>query len=92
MPNDSDPARYTVQSVAKALRVIDLVAAAPAEGVTLSDVARQASMSKSAAYGLVRTLVDAGVLRAIEPGPRYALGLTLVRLGDQAGRDRKSVV
>jgi IclR family acetate operon transcriptional repressor len=86
VPNDPASARYTVQSVAKALRLIDLVAAAPPEGLTLSDIARQADMSKSAGYGLVRTLVDAGFLRTIEPGPRYALGLALVRLGDQAGR------
>jgi IclR family acetate operon transcriptional repressor len=86
MPNEMDPRRYTVQSVAKALRLIDLVAAAPAEGMTLSDIARQADMSKSAGYGLVRTLVDAGFLRTAGPGPRYALGLALVRLGDQAGR------
>lgn len=86
MPNESQSARYTVQSVAKALRLIDLIATAPSEGMSLSDIARQAGLSKSAAYGLVRTMVDAGFLRAIEPGPRYGLGLALVRLGDQAAR------
>ncbi len=86
MPNDHETSRYTVGSVAKALRLIDLVAAGPADGLNLSDLARASEASKSATYGLVRTLVDAGYLRVIEPGPRYALGIALVRLGDVAGR------
>jgi IclR family acetate operon transcriptional repressor len=86
MPKDESAPRYTVGSVAKALRLVDMVATGPVEGLTLSELARASSASKSATYALVRTLVDSGYLRDIEPGPRYALGIALVRLGDVASR------
>jgi IclR family acetate operon transcriptional repressor len=79
--------RYRVGSVARALTILDLVADGPSEGVTLSEAARGLGISKSATYSLVRTLVDADFLRAVDPGPRYLLGMALVRLGDVATRD-----
>jgi IclR family acetate operon transcriptional repressor len=79
--------RYRVGSVARALTILDLVAEGPSEGLTLSEAARGLGISKSAAYALVRTLVDADFLRAVDPGPRYMLGMALVRLGDVATRD-----
>jgi IclR family transcriptional regulator, acetate operon repressor len=78
------PREYTVGSVARALHLLDLVAEAPDEGLALSDVARSLEVSKSTAFALVRTLADHGHLRAVEPGPRYLLGMALVRLGDLA--------
>lgn len=74
--------RYTVQSVARALRLLDIVAEGPDEGVTLSEIARAVGVSKSSAFALAHTLLDEGYLRATESGPRYQLGLALVRLGD----------
>jgi IclR family transcriptional regulator, acetate operon repressor len=80
-------ARYRVGSVARALTILDFVADGPSDGLTLSDAARSLGISKSATYALVRTLVDADFLRAVDPGPRYLLGMALVRLGDVATRD-----
>jgi IclR family acetate operon transcriptional repressor len=74
--------RYTVSSVARALRLLDVVAAGTADGLTVSELARGLGTSKSTAFALARTLVDQGYLRAGGPGPRYQLGLALVRLGD----------
>ena len=74
--------RYTVASVVRALRLLDVVAQGPSEGVTVSEAARALGTSKSTAFALARTLVDQGYLRATEPGPHYQLGLALVRLGD----------
>jgi IclR family transcriptional regulator, acetate operon repressor len=85
--NGTGSARYRVGSVARALTILDLVAEGPSEGVTLSEVARGLGISKSATYSLLRTLVDADFLRAVDPGPRYMLGMALVRLGDVATRD-----
>jgi IclR family transcriptional regulator, acetate operon repressor len=85
--NGNGSGRYRVGSVARALTILDLVADGPSEGVTLSEVARGIGISKSATYSLVRTLVDADFLRAVDPGPRYMLGMALVRLGDVATRD-----
>ncbi|MCS4276917.1 MULTISPECIES: IclR family transcriptional regulator [Mycetocola] len=75
---------YTVASVARALRVVDVVAEAGTDGLTLTELARLSGMSKSAGFAIARTLVDAGYIREVHPGPRYRLGLTLVRLGDRA--------
>ena len=86
-PPPDVPARYRVGSVARALTILGLVADGPSEGLTLSDAARGLGISKSAAYALLRTLVDADFLRAVDPGPRYLLGMALVRLGDVATRD-----
>ena len=74
--------RYTVQSVARAMRLLDIVAEGPDEGVTLSEIARAVGVSKSSAFALAHTLLEEGYLRATESGPRYQLGLALVRLGD----------
>lgn len=86
MPKVIEASRYTVGSVSKALRLLDVVARGPAEGLSLSELSRMTRASKSTTYGLVRTLVESGYLRADEPGPRYALGIELVRLGDVATR------
>ena len=78
--------RYTVRSVARALTVVEIVAAGPPEGLSLSDMARALGTSKSATLALARTLIDFGYLRDRRPGPRYVLGTAVIRLGDIAGR------
>jgi IclR family acetate operon transcriptional repressor len=72
--------------VARALTVLETVSAAGDEGITVSDIARSLGTSKSTAFALVRTLVARGFLREVLPGPRYHLGMALVRLGDDASR------
>ncbi len=74
--------RYTVRSVARAMRLINIVADGPADGLSLSDLARALGASKSTTLALARTLTGSGVLRDSRPGPRYSLGTALIRLGD----------
>jgi DNA-binding IclR family transcriptional regulator len=74
--------RYTVRSVARAMRMLNIVADGPAGGLSLSDLARSLGASKSTTLALARTLTTAGVLRDSRPGPRYCLGTALIRLGD----------
>ncbi len=74
--------RYTVRSVARAIRLINIVADGPAEGLSLSDLARALGTSKSTTLALARTLTSSGMLRDSRPGPRYSLGTALIRLGD----------
>ncbi len=78
--------RYTVKSVARALRLVGIVADGPAEGQTLSELAAAVGISKSSTLALARTLEAAGFLRETRPGPRYTLGTALIRLGDIVGR------
>ena len=76
--------RYTVRSVARAMRLIEIVASGPAQGRSLSDLARELGASKSTTLALARTLTSAGMLRDSRPGPRYQLGTALIKLGDIA--------
>jgi IclR family acetate operon transcriptional repressor len=78
--------RYTVKSVARALRLVGIVADGPADGQTLSELAAALGISKSSTLALARTLEAAGFLRETRPGPRYTLGTALIRLGDIVGR------
>ncbi len=55
--------RYTVKSVARALRLVGIVADGPAEGQTLSELATALGISKSSTLALARTLEAAGFLR-----------------------------
>lgn len=71
-----------VGSVARALKLVELIVAGPAEGMTLSEIAKTAGGSKSAILATLRTLVDFGYLRSVEVGPRYLAGMMLIRLGD----------
>lgn len=81
---DQSPGRYTVRSVARAMKLIELVASGPTQGLTLSELARGLGASKSTTLALARTLASAGMLRNTRPGPKYNLGTSLIRLGDMA--------
>jgi IclR family acetate operon transcriptional repressor len=77
---------YTVQSVVRALRLVDIVAGGPPGGLSLSEMSRALGTSKSSTLALARTLVASGYLRDAHPGPGYTLGTALLRLGDMVGR------
>jgi IclR family acetate operon transcriptional repressor len=84
-PAGSPDSRYTVQSVARALSIVDLVAESSI-GLTLTEIAKAIGVSKSAAHSLIRTLVDSGYLREPADRPRYQLGTRLLSLGEVALR------
>ena len=77
--------RYRLQSVDRALTMLELLAQAGADGMTLSEASRQLGTSKSTALSLLRTLADRRFVALLDggDGPRYRLGLALARLGDQ---------
>jgi len=72
--------------VARAASLLDLVGAAGAGGLGVTEIAGHLKVAKSTALSLARTLSAAGLLRAVDPGPRYVLGLNLLRLGDLVGQ------
>jgi len=80
----SEPTPGQVGSVARALNLVELIVGGPAEGMTLSEIAKTAGGSKSAVLATLRTLVDFGYLRSVEGGPKYVPGMMLIRLGDLA--------
>jgi IclR family acetate operon transcriptional repressor len=76
--------RYRVQSVERAFVLLEALAEAGPEGMTLSDLARLLGISKSSAYAILQTLLAGGFVADSGSGMsrRYRLGMALARLGD----------
>lgn len=79
-------ARYRVRSVERSLQVIESIADDFRDGQSVTEIARHLAVSKSSAYAIAQTLCAHGFLRETQPGPRYHLGLALLRLGDLAAK------
>jgi IclR family transcriptional regulator, acetate operon repressor len=76
--------RYRVQSVERAFALLEALAEAGPEGMTLSSLARSLGVSKSTAYAILQTLLAGGFVADAGAGMsrRYRLGMALARLGD----------
>jgi IclR family transcriptional regulator, acetate operon repressor len=76
--------RYRVQSVERAFQMLEAIAAAGAEGLTLTDLAKAIGVSKSTAYAILQTMLGGGFVADTGAGMtrRYRLGMALARLGD----------
>jgi IclR family acetate operon transcriptional repressor len=67
------------QTLRRALDMVEAIASANAP-VTVRSLSETTALPVPTAYRLLRTLVASGYVRQV-PGRRYALGLTLMRLG-----------
>jgi IclR family acetate operon transcriptional repressor len=78
--------RYRVQSLGRALDLLDLIARDGRDGARLSDLARDLTLSKPATYAILQTLLARGFVADAGSGTdrRYRLGFSLARLGDLA--------
>jgi IclR family transcriptional regulator, acetate operon repressor len=76
--------RYRVQSVDRALAVLETLAEAGPEGMTVTELARSVGVSKSSAFAILHTMLAHGVVAdtGSRMSRRYRLGMTLARLGD----------
>jgi IclR family acetate operon transcriptional repressor len=76
--------RYRVQSVGRAFNLLELLADAGPEGMTLSELARALGVSKSSAFAILQTMLAHGFVADAGSGMRrrYRLGMALARLGD----------
>lgn len=72
----------SVQSVAKALEILDIVGGHPRD-IGLSEIAEAAGLPGPTTHRLVRTLVNSGYLRQ-QPNRRYTLAPRLIPLGHAA--------
>lgn len=77
---------HGVQSVERALHLVDTAAEAAPDGMSLGQATEALGVAKSTAFNLLKTLVAHGFLREERPGPRYFLGMSLMRLGDLVGQ------
>jgi IclR family acetate operon transcriptional repressor len=76
--------RYRVQSVERAFLLLEALADAGPEGMTLTELGRTLGVSKSTAYAILQTLLAGGFVADGGTGQsrRYRLGMALARLGD----------
>lgn len=88
------PDKAGVQSVNRALDVLEVIAAAQ-KSMTVGDVASAVALPVPTAHRLLRTLLDRGYARQL-PDRTYALGFRLVALGAAAnivvGADAQAVL
>ncbi|WP_028130768.1 IclR family transcriptional regulator [Serinicoccus marinus] len=85
-PDSESPApkRATgVQSVGKAIDVLEILTTSPTGELSLSDITAATGQPMPTVHRLVRTLLDRGFLRQL-PNRRYALGTELIVLGQAA--------
>jgi len=77
---------YRVQSVDRAVDLLEILAGADADGLALAQIADALGTSKSTAFALLKTLTARGLVAPMgtKKTRRYRLGLALARLGDQA--------
>ncbi len=80
----STDVRYRVQSVERALTLLDALAEAGPDGMTLTELSRAVGVSKSTAYAILSTMRGRGYVAdsGIGMQRRYRLGMALARLGD----------
>lgn len=84
------PAKAGVQSVERAFTLLGLIADAGGQA-TLSELAERADLPMPTIHRLLRTLVNIGCARQLQDRG-YALGPTLMRLGELAGRQIGDIV
>ena len=72
-----------VQSVARALGLLELLDGAGRDGLRLGDLAVRAGLKPPTAHNLLATLEAMGYVRQSEPTRRYALGPRALALGRQ---------
>lgn len=89
-PTSLKPAKAGVQSVERAFTLLGLIADAGGQA-TLSELAERADLPMPTIHRLLRTLVNLGCARQLQDRG-YALGPTLMRLGDLAGRQIGDIV
>ncbi|WP_158370890.1 IclR family transcriptional regulator [Cellulosimicrobium cellulans] len=86
-PPEPEDSRYWVRSVARAVDVLELLAARPpGEGMSVTEIGQALGLSKSAAFATLYTLTRRGLVADDGAGMsrRYRLGMALARLGSQA--------
>ena len=73
-------------SAARAIAIVEFLAARPTETFSVSEVARRVGLNKSTAYTLIRTLHRAGWAFRSPTDLRYGIGPTVIVLGEAAAQ------
>jgi DNA-binding IclR family transcriptional regulator len=84
-PDVGLPAR--VQSVDRALRLLDVVAATAPRGETVTTLAARCDLNRATAWRLLGTLEARGLIERDPSTNRYRVGLAMIRMSASAGYD-----
>jgi len=76
-----------VQSVDRALKLLEVVAAAAPRGETVAVLAARSEINRATAWRLLGTLEAHGIVERDPATNRYTLGLALIRMSAAAGYD-----
>lgn len=80
MPPESENSRYTVQVLAKALDLLDLLSRQGA--MSLTQLCQELGQPKSSVFRYLVTLEEHGYVQRSQNGDTYSLGLKLLELGN----------
>lgn len=81
--HEGDRVGRPVQSVARALALIDVIASSDM-GASLVELSRETGLHKSTVWRLLATLRDSGIVRYVKDEERYTLGSKALELGARA--------
>lgn len=79
------PRRRLVQSVERAIALLEAVADGDPEGETVTDLAATCGLQRATAWRLLATLEAHGLLRSHGEVHRYQLGVSMIRLASSGG-------
>ena len=77
-----ESSRYELKSVARALRLLELLATKGDDGLTVTEAATGLGASKSATFAMLQTLSNYGYVATFGHGPKHRLGPSVLRLAD----------
>ena len=87
-PGDAGQAgRGRVQSVERAVALLDAIAVGPARGSTVAELALACGINRATAWRLLATLEGRGLVDRDPATSRYQIGYTVARLAAAAGAD-----
>src|SRR4051794_16715417 len=72
-PTTSEPQKPRVQSVARAVKILNEIARSP-DGVTAQELSKAVGLNRATTYHLLHTLASAGYVTPAD-GHRYRIGL-----------------
>ena len=81
--------RYTVDSVSKALQVLDTFR--QSEELSLAEITERVGLNKSRVFRLLHTLAEYGYIERNDTGTRYALGVKLLERAACVRRDLRQL-
>ena len=91
-PSRSAPARRAALAVKRSLDVLSFLAAHPAQGHTLTELARDLEVNPSSMHGILSVMTDSGYLVRHPKHKTYRLGPVVAAVGQAAADQNQAVV